>query len=65
MVSSDAEVLAIATSLKDSRDVNSKTAFLTKDFIDGKSTKVSATKLRVMFGVPYNVPTYDEAFILT
>eukprot|EP01052_Picozoa_sp_SAG31_P007170 SAG31_NODE_338_length_17490_cov_7.707032_13_plen_482_part_00 len=65
MVSTDAQVLQVAQRLRDSDDVNSKTTFLTKEFIDGKTDKVSATKMVAMFGVPYNVDTFDVAFSLS
>lgn len=65
MVTVDSQVQAIANRLKNSDDVNTKTAFLTKAFLDGLTDKVTATKMTTIFGVPYNVPTFDAAFGLT
>ena len=65
LLSSDAAILEIANDLKNSDDVNAKNYLLTKDFLDGKSDKVSATKMRVFTGIPYNRDTFDVVFQLT
>ena len=59
MVTSDAAVVAIATSLKNS-DGNLRTFLLTKDFLNGESTAVSASKLRLFTGIPYSRETLDK-----
>lgn len=65
LLTSDADIREIANSLKDSDDVNAKNYLLTKDFLDGVSDRVPATKMRVFTGIPYNRETFDEVFDLT
>jgi hypothetical protein len=59
LAGSDAEVAAIANNLKASTDESSKTYLLTSDFLGGVSTKVSASKMRIFTGIPYNRQTLD------
>eukprot|EP01049_Picozoa_sp_SAG25_P006437 SAG25_NODE_484_length_7474_cov_11.267823_3_plen_954_part_00 len=65
MPSSPAGLKQIANNLKNSNDMASKNYLLTKDFLSGLSQKVSATKMRVYTGVPYDRPTWDQKLGLT
>ena len=61
----DAEILQTATNLKDSEDTGAKSYLLTADFLDGTSTAVSATKMRIFSGIPYNRDSFDVLYGLT
>ena len=65
LLRTDAEIRDIANNLKNSDDINAKNYLLTKDYLDGKSDKVSATKMRAFTGIPYNREPFDVVFQLT
>jgi hypothetical protein len=65
LLTTDAEILQIATNLKNSDDYGAKNYLLTADFLDGVSDQVSATKMRIFTGIPYDKEPFDLKYDLT